>query len=317
MAATKLLANTLKKLLSEPVEGFMVELLDDSNLFEWKIFIEGPSDTCYEGGVFQLLMKFPHDFPMSPPELIFTSDFWHPNVYKESGVVCISILHPPGEDELSGELPGERWLPTQSVTTILLSVISLLSSPNFSSPANVDASVEWRNHYEDYKKKCKRLVEKANREKPAHVVIPHPDTNPVERAKQIQKMKEMNKPMDMDEFMEDINMDLDDDESEDDDEIDDKDEESIPNSEEEKSSAEESGNKEKKDLDSKKTDTSKNDESKTSQQDEKSKTSKGSKSKNSDSKKKKNSKEEVDPQDMELPSGAAKPRRKKKKCIIM
>lgn len=42
---------------------------------------------------------------------------------------------------MSGELPGERWLPTQSVTTILLSVISLLSAPNFSSPANVDASV--------------------------------------------------------------------------------------------------------------------------------------------------------------------------------
>jgi len=59
----------------------------------------------------------------------------------DDGKVCISILHPPGEDEMSGELPEERWLPTQSVSTILLSVISLLSDPNFSSPANVDASV--------------------------------------------------------------------------------------------------------------------------------------------------------------------------------
>lgn len=46
-----------------------------------------------------------------------------------------------GEDELSGEHASERWLPTQTVPTILLSVISLLSAPNFSSPANVDASV--------------------------------------------------------------------------------------------------------------------------------------------------------------------------------
>lgn len=42
---------------------------------------------------------------------------------------------------MSGELPEERWLPTQTVTTILLSIISLLSAPNTSSPANVDASV--------------------------------------------------------------------------------------------------------------------------------------------------------------------------------
>jgi hypothetical protein len=61
-------------------------------------------------------------------------------VYKD-GKVCISILHPPGEDEMSGEFASERWLPTQSVSSVLLSVISMLSDPNPSSPANVDASV--------------------------------------------------------------------------------------------------------------------------------------------------------------------------------
>jgi len=157
MAATKLLANTLKNILSDPVEGFAVELVDESNLFEWKIYIEGPKDTLYEGGVFQLTMKFPSDFPMSPPELRFMSDFWHPNVYRDTGLVCISILHPPVEDEMSGELASERWLPTQTVTTILLSVISLLNSPNFSSPANVDASVEWRNDPIGYKKKMRSI----------------------------------------------------------------------------------------------------------------------------------------------------------------
>ena len=64
----------------------------------------------------------------------------HPSVYPD-GKVCISILHPPGEDAMSGELPEERWLPTQTVGTVLLSVISMLNDPNTSSPANVDASV--------------------------------------------------------------------------------------------------------------------------------------------------------------------------------
>jgi ubiquitin-protein ligase len=151
------------ELMTDPVEGFAPEIPDDSNLYNWRIYLEGPKDTIYEGGVFQLNMSFPRDYPMAPPELRFISDFWHPNgtsaphhsqcsflrahlgghlcLVFPDGKVCISILHPPGEDEMSGERPEERWLPTQSVATIMLSVVSMLNDPNFSSPANVDASV--------------------------------------------------------------------------------------------------------------------------------------------------------------------------------
>jgi len=97
----------------------------------------------YEGGYFKALMKFPFDYPYSPPSVKFLSKMWHPNVY-ENGEVCISILHPPVDDPQSGELPSERWNPTQNVRTILLSIISLLNEPNTSSPANVDASVSFR-----------------------------------------------------------------------------------------------------------------------------------------------------------------------------
>lgn len=64
--------------------------------------------------------------------------------YLQNGDLCISILHPPVDDPQSGELPCERWNPTQSVRTVLLSVISLLNEPNTYSPANVDASVMYR-----------------------------------------------------------------------------------------------------------------------------------------------------------------------------
>ncbi|XP_029680580.1 ubiquitin-conjugating enzyme E2 R2 isoform X2 [Formica exsecta] len=88
-------------------------------------------------------MKFPPDYPYSPPSIRFMTKVWHPNVY-ENGDLCISILHPPVDDPQSGELPCERWNPTQNVRTILLSVISLLNEPNTYSPANVDASVMYR-----------------------------------------------------------------------------------------------------------------------------------------------------------------------------
>lgn len=77
-----------------------------------------------------------------------------PSLVKQNGEVCISILHPPVDDPQSGELPSERWNPTQNVRTILLSIISLLNEPNTFSPANVDASVMYRK-WKDFKTKDK------------------------------------------------------------------------------------------------------------------------------------------------------------------
>jgi len=131
-----------KSLQDEPVEGFRVSANED-NLFTWDVAIFGPPQTLYEGGYFKAQMKFPNDYPYSPPTMRFLTKVWHPNVY-ENGDLCISILHPPVDDPQSGELPSERWNPTQNVRTILLSVISLLNEPNTSSPANVDASVMFR-----------------------------------------------------------------------------------------------------------------------------------------------------------------------------
>uniref|UniRef100_A0A8C2JXS6 Cell division cycle 34 homolog (S. cerevisiae) a n=1 Tax=Cyprinus carpio TaxID=7962 RepID=A0A8C2JXS6_CYPCA len=102
-------------------------------------------------------IKFPMDYPYSPPAFRFLTKMWHPNIY-ENGDVCISILHPPVDDPQSGELPSERWNPTQNVRTILLSVISLLNEPNTFSPANVDASVMYRK-WRDSKGKDREYAE--------------------------------------------------------------------------------------------------------------------------------------------------------------
>lgn len=76
------------------------------------------------------------------------------------GKVCISILHPPGTDQFnSGETADERWRPILGVESIILSVISMLNDPNISSPANIDAAVEYRDRREDYVKKVKKLTQ--------------------------------------------------------------------------------------------------------------------------------------------------------------
>ncbi|XP_022381517.1 ubiquitin-conjugating enzyme E2 R1 isoform X2 [Enhydra lutris kenyoni] len=113
-SSQKALLLELKGLQEEPVEGFRVTLVDEGDLYNWEVAIFGPPNTYYEGGYFKARLKFPIDYPYSPPAFRFLTKMWHPNIY-ETGDVCISILHPPVDDPQSGELPSERWNPTQNV----------------------------------------------------------------------------------------------------------------------------------------------------------------------------------------------------------
>jgi len=113
-----------------------------------------------EGGFFNAIMSFPQDYPNNPPTVRFTTDMWHPNVYPD-GRVCISILHTPGDDPNGYEKASERWSPVHTVETIMISIISMLSSPNDESPANIDAAKEWREDRDGFKKHVKKIVRKS------------------------------------------------------------------------------------------------------------------------------------------------------------
>ncbi|KXS12375.1 ubiquitin-conjugating enzyme [Gonapodya prolifera JEL478] len=140
-------------------DGFSAGLADD-NIYEWQVTIVGPADTMYEGGLYRAKLSFPTSYPMQPPTMTFLTEMWHPNIYPD-GKVCISILHPPEDDQYGYEKASERWLPIHTVETILVSVISLLSSPNDDSPANVDAAKQLREDAKGYRRKVRRLVEKS------------------------------------------------------------------------------------------------------------------------------------------------------------
>ena len=59
---------------------------------------------------------------------------------------------------MSNESADERWRPILSVEAILLSVISMMNDPNINSPANIDASVQYRDDRETYNQKVRRLA---------------------------------------------------------------------------------------------------------------------------------------------------------------
>ena len=157
--AALLLGKQLKEIKKNSMEGFSAGLVDE-DIFRWQIIILGPPDTMYEGGFFKAIMEFPQNYPVYPPTLTFNSKIWHPNIFID-GRVCISILHPPGDDQWGYEKASERWSPVQTVESILLSVISLLSDFNTDSPANIDAAKQYKEDLSGFKKKVSQLVRKS------------------------------------------------------------------------------------------------------------------------------------------------------------
>lgn len=119
-------------------------------------------------------MIFPSDYPYSPPKFRFTPAIYHPNVYKD-GLLCISILH-QGGDSTTGEADEETWSPAQSVETVLISIVSLLSDPNINSPANVDAAVGWRKNREEYNRRVAQDVAASKKNIPKGFVMPMLET---------------------------------------------------------------------------------------------------------------------------------------------
>ena len=62
MSSKKLLLNQLVQMKKNPVWGICCEMPDESDVFTWDVYLEGPSDTPYENGIFKLQFKFPEEY---------------------------------------------------------------------------------------------------------------------------------------------------------------------------------------------------------------------------------------------------------------
>jgi len=146
--------------------------LNGGALFKWNIALMViNSDSAFDGAYFKAEMTFTDKYPFSPPTFRFLQSIYHPNIYQD-GRLCISILHAPGEDEMSGELASERWSPLQGVESVLRSILLLLDDPEVSSPANVDAGVMYRNDRKQYNQNAKNAVEASKRDIPEGFIMP-------------------------------------------------------------------------------------------------------------------------------------------------
>lgn len=98
----------------------------ESNLFTWYARIEGPSGTPFEGGLFDVTMMIPSQYPLVPPTAKFKTRIFHPNVHFKTGEICLDILK-------------TTWSPAWTLHAVCQAILALMSAPEPDSPLNCDA----------------------------------------------------------------------------------------------------------------------------------------------------------------------------------
>ncbi|KAL4921923.1 ubiquitin-conjugating enzyme/RWD-like protein [Aspergillus aurantiobrunneus] len=107
----------LAELTESPPAGITVELANES-LYEWKVFMDGPENSPFNKGRFELKLALPTEYPFKPPTVSFVTKIYHPNVTNDDkGSMCL------------GMLKADEWKPSSRLLAVLQFARSLLEEP--------------------------------------------------------------------------------------------------------------------------------------------------------------------------------------------
>ncbi len=144
MTSVRRLTKELQEIRKDPPLNISAGPIND-NLFEWEAVLLGPTETPYEGGVFILNIHIPIDYPMKPPNILFKTKIYHPNI-NSTGAICLDILK-------------SNWSPCLTLSKLLLSICSLLNDPNCNDPLVPDIAKEYKNDYQLFIKNAKEWTQ--------------------------------------------------------------------------------------------------------------------------------------------------------------
>ena len=109
-------------------------------------YIEGPEDTCYEGGKWKINILFPKNYPFKSPSVGFEDKIYHPNVDFKSGTICLNVLN-------------STWTPIYTVQHIVETFLpQLLTYPNADDPLNIEAAKLFTDNPEEFKNKVREYI---------------------------------------------------------------------------------------------------------------------------------------------------------------
>ena len=143
------LHNRIKKeyldLQKEKNSNVLVKLVNN-DYRHWKGRIKGPIDTCYQGGIFDVDIIIPDDYPFKPPKMKFDTKIWHPNISSVTGAICLDILK-------------NEWTPALTIRTALISLQALMCEPVPNDPQDAVVAKQYMSDIQLFNQTAKHWVE--------------------------------------------------------------------------------------------------------------------------------------------------------------
>lgn len=132
----RIMIDIMECLRVDPQRIFVVP--DSDNVLMAHVVIVGSAETPYEGGFFYFFIRFPNNYPMSPPKIkLMNTDqgklSFNPHIHK-SGMVCLNIL---------GTEAKEDWSPLNTLSSVLLSIQAVMDNDTFHSCPVISTLKGW------------------------------------------------------------------------------------------------------------------------------------------------------------------------------
>ena len=142
-------------LVRQPISncGIVVSLFNENDITNWKASLLGPKDTSYKGGLFDLHVHFPNDYPKKGPEICFITPIYHLNVNPRAP--SFPEAEPLGHISIS---TLNWWREEYTIREVLCNIFVLLYLPNPDSPYGLDRADEFRNNRSLYEEKVKKYT---------------------------------------------------------------------------------------------------------------------------------------------------------------
>lgn len=113
---------------AEQNEKTTITKVNEDNVFELTVLIEGLANTSWENGLFQVYMKFNENYNFEPPSVYFQTIPYHPNIDMVTGRPSIDFLY-----------DKYKWRQDFSIRHIVQTIQNLLAYPMLDRAVNMDA----------------------------------------------------------------------------------------------------------------------------------------------------------------------------------
>jgi ubiquitin-protein ligase len=126
--ALQIIEKQLEDFYAHSVPRVSMFMPDETDDYRYVITLVGPVDSYYEDIIVKVSILFSSNYPKEKPEVKLITPLFHPNVNLTSHVerngkklyhVCMDILN--------------NWMPTNTFSDIIFSLVTLLVDPNYDS----------------------------------------------------------------------------------------------------------------------------------------------------------------------------------------